>query len=204
MGVTVKASGTLAGVFNNMEAAIKASTVTTINRITRNAYSKSVKLIAKDAGVQQQSIRGSVKKNLSALLSVRKATKKSPVGAVFSTGRRMGLGRMSARWDRRKAGASFINKRGVRTIVPGAFMVVRPGGKLVFKRIKGAEKVLPKKGRYAGKNIKRQPLVKLKGPSIPKVFSRKYIQAEIALLIKNNWDIEMNRAMGVNLRRKFK
>lgn len=204
MAVTVKSSGTLAGVFGNMEAATQASVVTTINRITRNAFSRSVKLVAKDTGVQQQAIRGSKKKNLTSLLSVRKATKRSPVGAVFSTGKRIGLGRMNARWDRRKAGASFINKRGVRTIVPGAFIVSRPGGKLVYKRIKGAEKVIPKRGRYAGKGIKRQPLVKLKGPSIPKVFSRKYIQKEIAILIEKSWSIEMNRSIGVNLRRKFK
>jgi len=203
MSVEIQSSGTLAGVFSNLEAAVQASTVTTINRITRNANTAAVRLVAKDAGVKQQSIRGSKKKNLKALLSVRKATKNKPVGAVYSTGKRMGLGRMSAKWDKRKAGASFINKRGVRTIVPGAFIVKRFGQSLVFKRIKGAAKVKPQKGRYHNTNILRQPLVKLKGPSIAKVFSRKYIQKEISTLVRNNWSVELNRAIGVHLRRKF-
>jgi len=203
VSVKIESSGTLAGVFSKMDAALQASTVTTINRITRNANTVAVRLIAKDAGVKQQSIRGSKKKNLKSLISVRKATKNSPIGSVQSTGKRMGLGRMSAKWDKRKAGASFINKRGVRTVVPGAFIINRAGGKLVLKRIKGAAKVKPQKGRYKDTNIKRQPLVKLKGPSIAKVFSRKYIQKEITLLVKNNWSIELNRAIGVHLRRKF-
>jgi len=204
MGLKVKASGTLKSVFSNMEESIKAATITTINKVTKSAFTEAKRGISKDTGIKQFQISGRAKDGVKSVLKMTKANKNRAVGAVYATGGRIGLGRMGARWDKRKPGASYLTRGGKRRIIPGSFMVNRPGGKLIFKRIPGAAKVVPSRGPYKDRNIKRQPLVKLKGPSIPKVFSRKRVLDPVIQKINDEWGKQMNGALFVQLKRRNK
>jgi len=122
----------------------------TLNKTIRGVLTDTKRLMAKRIGMTQKEIADRTKltfstsTNLVASMEIR-GERRVPNMSAFRA-RQMKKGVSARVWERRR-------------VYKGTFIVQRRGGKkdTVFKRVHGAKKVRPTKGRYAGKVIKRGP-----------------------------------------------
>lgn len=176
----------------------RASTAA-LNKTAGRVFTEVKREVSKDTGVKQKDFASGSKKQL----FKSNATNATKTARVWATGKRIPIGRMSVKNNKRGGNVSFSNKRGKRTKIPGAFVVVRPGGKIVYKRVAGATKAVPKSegtyrvnGKsYKDRKIARQPIVKLLGPSIPKVMSRGFMTRIINDLMTEEWPKQFEAAL---------
>jgi hypothetical protein len=130
--------------FTEREALPKA-TARAINKTASSVQSMAIKLIAKDIGITQKDVRKS--------LHISKARWTKPEASIFASGKRIPIMALKARQT--KAGVTYRSKLGGRGAIPGAFIAtMKSGHTSVFKRL----------------TKKRNPMIRLYGPSIPKVF----------------------------------
>ena len=191
--------------FQKRITAFEKASVAALNKVNGKVFTQVKRGISKDTGVPQKEFAGTGSRKQ--MLFKRGANASKPVAVIFARGRRIPIGRMKAR--ARKGGVTFLNRGGKRTLIPGAFLIKRQGGDIVFKRAKGAAKVIPSgagsyrvKGRsYKERKIKRQPIIKLKGPSIARVMARSFMAKIIVETINTQWPVEYERAINRQLRR---
>ncbi|NOR65432.1 MAG: hypothetical protein GQ468_05380 [Candidatus Scalindua sp.] len=176
-----------------------------LNAVIDKAFTKIKAEITADSGIKPGQFATGKKR----ILFKSKSKVSTLKGSVFATGRRVPIGRMEAK-KVKKVGVSFLSKRATRTIIPKAFILKKPGGKLVLKRLEGAAKRLPitegsyrKNGKsYKERKIKRQPLLKLLGPSIPKIMSRPFMARVMSQLMTEEWPRQYERALRAQISRQ--
>lgn len=110
--------------------------------------------------------------------------------ALKGEGRPLGLQHFDARVSKGKARQVSVRvlKAGGRKNIKGGFMAQG----LVWRRDLKKGKVYPKKGRYVGTGIKRQPLEKLPGPSVG------------AMLLNDNTVLAVKWKLRESLQKNFK
>lgn len=130
--------------FTERDALPKATT-RALNKTVKSVQSVAIKLIAKDIGIAQKDVRKS--------LYIAKAQWAKPEASLTAGGKRIPI--MALKAKQTKAGVTYRSKLGGRGAIPGAFIAtMKSGHTSVFKRL----------------TKKRSPLIRLYGPSIPKVF----------------------------------
>jgi hypothetical protein len=165
-----------------------------LNRTAASAKTMAVRSIAADLGIAQKRIKENVTvdkaypEKLTATLSARKG---GP-GVVEGRGKSQRRGRIPllefhARGpvpSRGKGGGVRYNLPGGRGVAPHAFIATMRSGHVgVFQRIPGTQMTARATGMASSLRLhrmwKREKIVELYGPSIPRVFSRKAILAAL-------------------------
>lgn len=185
--------------------AFDKASVGALNKVNGKVFTQVKRGISKDTGIAQKEFAGVGSRKQ--MLFKRAANSSKATAVIFAKGRRIPIGRMKAR--PRKGGVTFLSINGKRTLIPGAFLIKRSGGDIVFKRARGAAKVVPSRegtyrlnGRsYKERKIKRQPIVKLKGPSIARVMARPFMAKIIVDTINTQWPVEYERSINQQIRR---
>lgn len=150
------------------------ATTRSVNKTAKQVQSVAVKLIAKDVGITQKNVRKS--------MVFKRATSGSQRSVITAMGKRIPLMAMKARQVRR--GITYRGQGGKRKSVEGAFITTMPKGhRSVFKR----------KGKA------RLPIVKLHGPSVPKIFVKDAVNRAMEITAKERWDINFAREMNFEL-----
>ena len=92
-----------------------------------------------------------------------------------------------------------------RVTLEGAFIAKAPNSKArnVWKRT-GRPKVVTRKGRYAGTGIKREPIAKQYGPSLPDKFSTETVQGSMNAVGARQWPVRFGAAFESFLRKRGK
>lgn len=161
----------------NLQNQINAAKIKALNQVAREVYDKAVDLIASELGIQRNLI--TVGAGSGPALRLAPATASVPVAAIKATGRRLPLIDMGGRWSPGDRGASFVNRRGVRTVVPHSFIAQlgRGQGPSIYKRT----------------GQKRFPVKKLLGTSVPAVFKQPTIQQPLRQFIRKQLPREFAR-----------
>ncbi len=151
-----------------------------LNRTILTARTHAVRSLAEDVGLPQREVRKS--------MSLRRATRSELAATLTVTGRRIPLIAFGARQSR--AGVSYGLRRG-RTVAYGAFIAtMRSGHRGVFRRVGASVR------RSPGAWSPNLPIVELRGPSLPFVFSRRKIiaalRAAVELAYPKNLEHEMD------------
>jgi len=139
------------------------ATTSALNKVARSAQSLAVKVIAKDIGITQKTVREH--------LVIHKANFRNLFSSVEPrSGKRVPLTRLKPRQTRK--GVTY-RSRGKRKLVPGAFIATMPsGGRIVVKR----------RGRA------RLPIDEPKGVSINHVFIKERIHRALLQVAKERWN----------------
>lgn len=148
--------------FTEREALPKATT-RALNKTVKSVQSVAIKLIAKDIGIAQKDVRKS--------LHIAKSTWTKPEASLTAGGKRIPI--MALKAKQTKAGVTYRSKGGERGSIPGAFIAtMKSGHTSVFKRL----------------TKKRNPLIQLYGPSIPKVFIDAALTKAMGEEAEERWD----------------
>jgi hypothetical protein len=141
-----------------------------LNRTADAARSLAVKEIARNIGAKQKTVRDATK--------VSKANPNKLEARVTAFGKRIPIYDLGARQTAK--GVTYKAGEKGRKLIPSAFIAEMKSGHVgVFKRI--------------GKE--RLPIVELKGPSVPVVFSRKTIQTVLLTMIDDRLQKEIDQAL---------
>lgn len=141
-----------------------------MNYAIRKAQTEAARAITRDVpGIKQRRVRDAMRLKL--------ARANQWTAAVSARGARIPIIDLAARQTQR--GVTYRTKQG-RRLIPGAFLAtMRSGHRGAFKR--------------AGK--RRLPIQELHGPSIPRVFIQRHIEAEIDRAAQAAWGKEIARQM---------
>ena len=197
--------GVITADLKKMEKVYVRTSNMALNAVIDKAFTQIKREITADSGIKPGQFASGSKR----ILFKKKSKISTMKGSVFATGKRVPIGRMGAKRIK-KVGVSFLNKRGTRTTIPKAFILKRGGGPLVLKRIESAAKRLPitegsyrQNGKsYKERKIKRQPLKKLLGPSIPKIMSRSFMARVMSQLMTEEWPRQYERALRAQIARQ--
>lgn len=177
-----------------------------LNRTLRGTVTDTKRLIAKEINLTQADIAKEI--------YVKKATGKTgnayKATMVVRGGYKRNLASFKGTSKAGKGLAGKIWKK--RTKYPGAFLWVRKIGsggvaETAFIRVKGAKKVVPNKGSYAGRKIKRgprkgqalkrQPIKPIYGDSVVNIFVREgrggSVRKALLKTIPARFDVELGR-----------
>jgi hypothetical protein len=155
--------------------ALPKATTRALNKTVKSVQSVAIKLIAKDIGITQKNVRKS--------LVIAKSTWTKPEASITAGGKRIPIMALKARQT--PTGVTYRSKNGGRGAIPGAFIAaMKSGHQSVFKRL--------------GK--KRFPLVRLYGPSIPKVFIDSAITRAMETQATERWGKNFSHEMAQALR----
>jgi len=151
---------------------IPGATVTALNKVRKEAATAAVKVLAKEVGLPQKSIRESILETF--------ASMQNPVASVKVVGKALNLIRFNAKQVKKGVSAKAWGK--TRTY-KGAF--IANSGRTVFART----------------SKRRLPIKPLHGPSIPKEFIRGAANKALADKVRDRFPILFSRAVGFKLSR---
>lgn len=165
----------------------------TLPAIKKEAAPELLKQLGVGIGITQAGLRKAMK--------IKRARANNLIGMIITSGRRLPLIRFGAR--KVKTGVTHT-AWGKRQTLQGAFIAQGTGarGKQVFKRTGGSKRLMTK-GRYAGTGIKREPIEKKYGPSIPGEFLDKDVLKAMDRIGRVKWPINFQRELNFYLK-KFK
>jgi hypothetical protein len=174
-------------------AAIDKAKIDAINEVARQLMSESAQILAREMRLDVKTVIGNDSLTGRPGLRLRKATPQYPVATIVASGKRVPLIEFGGEWDRGDAGASYINRRGARKVVPGSFIATLPGRQpQIYKR----------KYRQQPKNKPHGfPLRTLYGPSVPGVFRSEPVQVQLRRFVRDRLPIEMRRALKTSMGR---
>jgi hypothetical protein len=148
------------------EDAMRKARVRALNRTADTVLSRANREVSKDLGLKQKDSRAGFRRE--------RATEAKPEALVIATGKRIPLIDFAARQVRR--GVSYrIGVQGRKTLFGAFIATMRSGHRGVFKR----------RGR------ERLPIDERLGPSIPKSFINKRVQAVLKEVIASRLVTEM-------------
>jgi len=142
---------------------VPKATRSTLNKAARSVQAEAVRLIAKDVGVTQKTIREH--------LLLKRATLRTLYSSIETKPgqRRISVTRLKPRQTRK--GVTY-RTQGKRRLIPGAFIATMPqGGRIVVKR----------KGRQ------RLPIIKLRTVTITRVFIKQAIKRAMHKVADERW-----------------
>lgn len=146
--------------------------VSALNRAARAASTAASKGARKRYTVKAAAVKESLK--------VERASYKRPDALILSQGAPIPLSRFDVRSYKRGPMKARVRKGGPKRPIPGAF---RGSGSLpssrVFRRVPGAAKRVPSKGRFSGTGVKRQPIEQMFGPSVPQMIGNTEVEREV-------------------------
>lgn len=153
---------------NAAQSKMKLATVRTLNRLADSVNSKAASEIARDLGLKNKDVKAALR------ISKARGSEQTPQAEVIATGKRIPLIAFAARQVRR--GVSYrIGSAGRKTAA----------GKFIAKMRSGHEGVFGRRGKS------RLPIDELLGPSIPRSFVNRKVQAALHSLIESRMIKEM-------------
>ena len=166
---------------------VRRAAARALNRTGQQVRTRAVRDTAKTMGLTGKRVREAI--------TLFKANPNALHAEVKAKGQPISLKEFKARQTRKGVTAKIM---GERTLYRHRFMIQSLGGH-VFER--EGEKRLAKKGRYAGTNIKRQPIRKLWGPSVPAVFLMDNINKALRDHAGERWRLNFDRELQFYLNR---
>ena len=160
-----------------------------LNRTAAAARTQTVREVSADLRIRQKMVR--------AATSVTRAQPQKLQASIRVSGKRIPIHEFNARQTRK--GVTYRSRSGRKLILHGFIARMPSGHTGVFKRF--GNKVKMTRGRFQGQ--RRQPIVELLGPSIPKVFTRARIQKSIRRVITQRLDREIDQAFSFFARRRL-
>lgn len=169
----------------------KRAVIAALNRTAQSGATVAIRAIQIDTGARKQkTIRDAVR--------VYKAAQNqaAPVAEIATKGKKIPLIEFRTTPSsppKRRPRTAGVAWGPLRRLVPHSFIARMASGHVgVFRRI--GEKVKATRGRFAGTNTLRQPIIELTGPSIPQVFRNRSVQSQVMAKIKERLPIELARA----------
>jgi hypothetical protein len=176
-----------------LAATIDKAKIDAVNEVARQLMDESAQILSREMSLDMKTIVGNDSLTGRPGLRLRKATPQFPVAVIVASGKRVPLIEFGGEWNRGDTGASFINRRGVRKVVPGSFIAKLPGRQpQIYKR---KYKQQPKNKPHGF------PVRTLYGPSVPGVFRSETVQTQLRRFVRERLPIEMRRAMKTSMKR---